>query len=220
MSIPRKVAVLGLDGVGKSSIISRFIQNQFPCEIDSTAENCFEKTIINKMVNILDTSSQNGSAIFMNTPIDEITFIIIVFAKNDRSTFESIDKFLTDIENRKPKGKIDIIVCGNKSDLKYEDQVSDLEAMNYCRKNNLYYYATSAKENNCINDVFWFAIRMLPSISKIFFKLYFNEIFLSNLNKYIYVISKKILFNEVSTTIFIKFQNIFLSNSNRYLMIF
>ncbi|KAK8894678.1 hypothetical protein M9Y10_023115 [Tritrichomonas musculus] len=135
MSIRPKIAVLCLDGVGKSSIITRFIQNQFPSEIDSTAEKYFEHLDRKgRKVNILDTSSQNGSAIFMNTPIDEITFIIIVFARNDRSTFESIDEFLTDIENRKPKGKIPILVCCNKCDLKYEEHISDLEAMNYCSK--------------------------------------------------------------------------------------
>lgn len=160
MSDFNKIAVLGIDGVGKSSLISQFVQNQFPSELDSTIEKCYEKTTDKGVkVDILDTSSQKDSALFKNTPIDSIACIIIVFALDDRSTFEAVQHFLTDIENLKPKREIPIIVCGNKSDVENR-KIGQIEAYKYFNDYKSLYFETSAKTNSCVEEIFSNAIEL------------------------------------------------------------
>lgn len=166
MSQNFKIAVLGLDGVGKSSIISQIVQNQFDNQSDSTTEKCYENIDIDgkhKNISILDTSSQNDAAIFKNTPIESINCIIYVFALNDKATFEAVKNLYSNLSDPRSKSDLPIIFCGNKSDVENR-QITEFEAMEFCFYKNIKYFETSAKINTGIKDTFIYAAEMMNKI--------------------------------------------------------
>ena len=71
--------------------------------------------------------------------------IVIVFDVSDHITFEHVDKWLSDIEKLAKENVIKIIV-GNKTDLQNR-QVTYDEASSLCKKYNIIYLETSAKDN-------------------------------------------------------------------------
>lgn len=71
--------------------------------------------------------------------------IVIVFDVSDYKTFEHVDKWLSDIDKLAKENVIKIIV-GNKTDLPNR-QVTYEEASSLCKKYNIVYLETSAKDN-------------------------------------------------------------------------
>ena len=71
--------------------------------------------------------------------------IVIVFDVSDYNSFEHVDKWLSDI-NKLAKENVIKLIVGNKSDLQ-ERKVSFEEAKSLCKKYNIAYIETSAKDN-------------------------------------------------------------------------
>ena len=90
-----KITILGLDGIGKSSVANRFFQNRFINPIDPLIEKIYRTTLKfddkNIQIDIIDTSSQKESSKSKTNFMKNSDFIVIVFAVNDRSSFEAID---------------------------------------------------------------------------------------------------------------------------------
>lgn len=161
-----KIAVLGLDSVGKSSIINRIVQNQSDNQSDPTNEKCYESVNIDSKhtnISILDTSSQKDAAIFKSTPIENINCIIYVFALDDKATFEAAKNLYLNLNISRPKTSLLIIFCGNKSDVENR-QITEFEALEFCDSNQILYFETSAKINSGIKDVFICAAEIMNKI--------------------------------------------------------
>ena len=121
-----KLAIIGSVGVGKSSIINRFIKDEFDTKINSTlGANYSKKNMIinNKNINldIWDTAGQEkfhsmGRHFYANSHI-----IIIVYDITNRTSFEDIKThWYNDILEYAEKYKV-LGFVGNKYDL-YDNQ--------------------------------------------------------------------------------------------------
>lgn len=83
----------------------------------------------------------------------ESDYFIIVFAVNDKSSFDAVQNFVNDIIFQKFKGEI--VLCGNKIDI-IDRKVDKFESLKFCHDHNLVYYEVSAKNDDDIERLFYY----------------------------------------------------------------
>ena len=153
-----KITLLGKGMVGKSSLTYRFINFNAPEVHDPTIEDkfCIESNIDGKdiIINILDTAGQDDYQGLIDTWIDTGEGFLLVFAINDRESFDELDKKKSKIEAIKRSSQTPIILVGNKSDLDNEREVTIKEAEEKARSWNASYIETSAKNDVNCNEPF------------------------------------------------------------------
>ena len=157
-----KIITMGNSGVGKSSIIKRFISGKFETKTISTIGfGSFNKEITLKngtkiKLNIIDTAGQENYKALSASYIKNADGVLFVFAFDDKKTFDDISGWITNFkENSKVdfSEKLPAYLVGNKCDL---DLVIDKEDIEKLKTEHKFfgYIETSAKEGNNINEVF------------------------------------------------------------------
>ncbi|KAH0790872.1 GTPase KRas isoform X2 [Histomonas meleagridis] len=159
-----KVVVLGAGGVGKSALTIMLAQGRFVTTYDPTIEDSYKKTIVvddkDVTLDILDTAGQDDFAAIRSTYMRSGQGFIVVFAVNDPTSFDSVERFQKDIRVTSGKDDIPIIVCGNKCDLEGR-QIKKEDAEQLCQSYNIKYFETSAKTNYNVTEVFAEITRMM-----------------------------------------------------------
>ena len=149
-----KVILLGDTGVGKTSIINRYINNKFDPDNDSTLSSSFStKEVIKNDVlyrlNLWDTIGQEKYNAITNILIKGSNIVILAYSVDSLSSFENIDFWYNNIQDILQEDKYILAIVGNKSDLINEDEsiVSEEEARNFAKGKNAYFKLISAKED-------------------------------------------------------------------------
>ena len=128
---PLSVVVLGKGVVGKTSLIYRFVKDAFPEAHDPTIEDNYKPMVeINNEsieIQIVDTAGEEDYQNMLDQWIDVADGFLLVFAINDKDTFNVLDEKYKRIEKHKEKN-VPIILVGNKCDLENERQVTKEEA--------------------------------------------------------------------------------------------
>ena len=158
-----KIITLGDSGVGKTSIIKRFISGKFDMKTISTIGfGTFSKEITLKngtkiKLCLIDTAGQENYQALSATYIKNTDGVLFVFAHNNKDSFINIKKWLDNFkENNKDidfNNMLPAYLVGNKCDLEHamdDDEIQDVK-----KDNNFYgYIDTSAKDDIGINRVF------------------------------------------------------------------
>ena len=149
-----KIAVLGKGVVGKSSLTYRFINYDVSTEHDATIEDRYKSNLniegTNYEVEILDTAGEEDYQNMMDMWISFGEGFLLVFAINDKESFNLIKLKHDRILKGKHGVKCPILLVGNKQDLENERQVNYSEAKEMADKWGIEYIETSAKTNfNC-----------------------------------------------------------------------
>ena len=155
-----KIITLGNSGVGKTSIIQRFMSNDFNYNQLSTLGVAFSyKTIeINNQkikFKLIDTGGQEKYRALSKSYFKHADVVLFVFDLNNKNSFESI-QYWVDLfsENSGEKSIIGKYLIGNKNDLEQnvdQDLIDEL-----VEKNNLLYMSTSAQTKHQIEELFQF----------------------------------------------------------------
>jgi small GTP-binding protein len=124
------------------------VEDAYTVQIDS--EICKGKEF-----KILDTAGEEDYQNLLDEWISSASAFILMYAINDRETFESLKAKVRRIEKNGATG-IPIIIVGNKYDLKDQRTVSEEEAKEYAKSLNAKYFETSAltDENGNVKIVF------------------------------------------------------------------
>ena len=151
-----KVSLIGDSATGKTSIITRFIDEVFKEETSTTigvdfkivsldlGENTYAK------MQIWDTCGSERFKSITASFLKSCSAFILVFDLNRKNTFKSIENWIKTInENTKPKF---LILIGNKCDLIRD--VNKDEIISFCEKNKLNYIEISVKENKNVEKIF------------------------------------------------------------------
>ena len=153
-----KIVVVGDCAVGKSNILSRYINNQFSKESKSTigvelSSKCFK--IDNKVIkiNIWDTAGQERFTSITSAYYKGAKGALIVYDITRQYTFDNIDKWLRELR-LKINVDIKVFVLGNKSDLSLLRQVDYEDAKRKAEKLKVKLYETSALDSKNINEAF------------------------------------------------------------------
>ena len=149
-----KIAVLGKGVVGKSSLTYRFINYNVSTEHDPTIEDRYKSNLniegTNYEVEILDTAGEEDYQNMQDMWISFGEGFLLVFAINDKESFNLIKSKRDRILRGKHGVKYPTLLVGNKADLENERQVNYSEAKELADKWEIEYIETSAKTNfNC-----------------------------------------------------------------------
>ena len=147
-----KIILLGESGVGKTNLIQVALGNPFQKETDSTLISSYlesEIIIQNKkyMYALWDTAGQEVYRALNKMFIKDSKIIILVFAINNRKSFEEIDYWINSVKESLEENKYIMALVANKSDLYEEQEVPDDEIFKKGEEINAKVKITSAAED-------------------------------------------------------------------------
>lgn len=154
-----KITLVGDSGVGKSSIIGRFVTGIFIKDISSTAglnysQKIYEKNGKKVNLNLWDTAGQEKFRSLGRNFYKDSYIIIIVFDITNRISFiNAKEVWYTEIKNYSEKFKV-LALVGNKSDKYEEEEVTDEEAISFAKEIDAKFFLVSAHTGDGINKMF------------------------------------------------------------------
>jgi len=162
-----KICVLGDDGVGKTSLIRRFVADKFE-------EGFSEEKQISKKeelyVSVVENGLPHSDLITLNVWdwISNITqtqsYInskgaLLICDMTNKSSLRSLEYWKNELN--KVAGEVPVIIVGNKFDLKKEMELSKEDLVKYVKKLKASYMGTSAKTGKNVNNAFYKLAKML-----------------------------------------------------------
>jgi len=147
------VILLGDSGVGKTSILTKFIEGNFEnnqkCTVDvefKTKNLKIDKDLYAKLT-IFDTAGQERYRSLTRQYYHQAHGIVLVFDLTDENSFNNLNKWIKEIDDNAKN--VEVILVGNKSDLKNR-VILNSRAEQFAHENNFQYRETSAKEGTNI----------------------------------------------------------------------
>ena len=154
-----RVITLGESGVGKTSIIRRYIHNIFDENNLSTIGLNFSfkevKLKNGKSINIklIDTAGQEKYKALAKSYFKNVDAVLFVFSLNNQDSFDNMKNWINLFnDNHNGKEGIPKYLIGNKADEKREVQKNMVDE--FLSTNKYKYFETSAKDNNGIDELF------------------------------------------------------------------
>ena len=156
-----KVVLLGESGVGKTCIISRFVNNVFENNTMTTISATYAAKVIPYTdagefikFEIWDTAGQEKYRSLTRVFYKDARVAVLVYDITRRETFEEIKNYwYQQIKDNAPENTI-IGLAANKSDLYYNENVTEEEGRNYANEIGAVFKMTSSYENLGIGELF------------------------------------------------------------------
>ena len=152
-TVEYKIILLGDSGVGKTSIIKKFINNEFnedikcTIDIDSLYKSIkIDKNLYTKL-KIYDTAGQEKYRSLIKKYYQGTDGIILVFDLKSENSFNKLKSWINEISENTEKAQI--ILVGNKADL-IERKIDEDKAETFAKQRDMKYIETSAKEGTNI----------------------------------------------------------------------
>eukprot|EP00099_Drosophila_melanogaster_P015848 NP_524744.2 Rab18 [Drosophila melanogaster] len=167
-----KLLVIGESGVGKSSLIRRFVENKFDQNHDVTIGMDFKSKVmqvdgIDYKVALWDTAGAERFRSLTPSFYRKALGAILVYDITSRDSLVKLETWLAELDSYSDNPNIAIIVVGNKID---EERVVDREeGRKFARKHRALFIETSAKCDQFVSDVF------KDVVEKIVSSEYFNN---------------------------------------------
>ena len=152
-TVEYKIILLGDSGVGKTSIIKKFINNEFNEDIKCTIDidSLYKSIKINKnlytKLKIYDTAGQEKYRSLIKKYYQGTDGIILVFDLTSENSFNKLKSWINEISENTEKAQI--ILVGNKADL-IERKIDEDKAETFAKQRDMKYIETSAKEGTNI----------------------------------------------------------------------
>jgi len=151
-----KILVIGNASVGKSNIISKYVNNTTELSYEMTIgiELAVKYVIMNDIkykLHIWDTAGQEMFRSISRMYYRDAKCCIIVYDITNRKSFLSLQSWYEDIIKAEPF--VNIIILGNKTDLENKRAVEFNEGLNFAQKYGLSFYETTVYSDN-INNIF------------------------------------------------------------------
>jgi len=153
-----KILMLGESGVGKSSILTRFVDDKFSTNFLTTlgVEYKHKTIMINDkkvMTQVWDTAGQEKFRTITPVYYRKVDGVVMVYDITDRNSFESINYWMKNLKDN-ADSNIKVILVGNKFDLADKRAVTKEEGDNLAESYGLKFMEASAKNRHNVNDLF------------------------------------------------------------------
>ena len=146
-----KMILLGNQAVGKTSIINRYVSDNFSSNIMTSSHMTYTEKILSIdnqkiQLNIWDTVGQEKFRSLSKLFFKDTNIVGLVYSVTDKETFNDL-RFWVDSFKETIGEEVIIGVMGNKSDLFLEQEVSEEEGDKFAKEIGGFFDAVSAKEN-------------------------------------------------------------------------
>ncbi|MBA7626123.1 hypothetical protein ES703_33565 [subsurface metagenome] len=163
-----KLSLIGDGGVGKTSMVQRYVHGIFKADYKATIgtyiskrECKFKELDTSVRFMIWDLAGQSQFERLWPDYLTDSRAGIIVFDITNQESFDHVKKWY-DIIKRVALPNIVLILVGNKVDLNTSRIISTEQALELAKELGIYYMETSAKTNENIDDVFeWIALQII-----------------------------------------------------------
>ena len=163
-----KLSLIGDGGVGKTSMVQRYVHGRFSEDYKATIgtfiskKECkFEELDTSVRLLIWDLAGQKQFKRIWPEYLTDSSAGIIVFDITNRESFENIKSWY-DIITKAALPHLILIIVGNKVDLDASRVVSTEEGNDLADELGIYYMETSVKANNNIEEVFqWIVLKLI-----------------------------------------------------------
>ena len=152
------IITLGDSGVGKTSIINRYIKNEFDENNEATLgiKYSYKEIKFNNkdkiILKLVDTAGQERFRSLAKSFFKNVDAVLFVFSMDDKDSFDTIKDWMELFKDNNSKEDIPKYLVGNKDDLKIKVEQSLIDE--FIKENNIPYMSTSAKENKNIDELF------------------------------------------------------------------
>jgi len=153
-----KICLLGEAGVGKTSLVYRFIENKFRDNYKSTlGVNLLKKDVDianfgGVSAQIWDLGGQESFRSLRNLYLEGANGGLVIFDLTERNTFDKLNEWIESFKNA--RGEQPLFLIGNKSDLEVKIKVTETEASQFANSNNMELIITSAKTGQNVEAAF------------------------------------------------------------------
>ena len=153
-----KVLLVGEQAVGKSSLMCRYVDDTFNLNMMGTAGLDLKKKIVTinnqkMVVYIYDNAGQERFRSICHSQFKNVHGVIIVYDVTDRNSYECVSSWVASL-NKYGESKKEIILIGNKIDLKDDIAVTTQEGVMLARENHCPFIETSAKDSINVKEGF------------------------------------------------------------------
>ncbi|RNF04627.1 ras-related rab-4 [Trypanosoma conorhini] len=153
-----KLILVGDSGTGKSSLLHRFVEDDFSEHQAQTIGVEFGSKIVQLAgrkvkLQIWDTAGQERYKSVTRSYYRGAVGCLIVYDITQRSTYESVPQWLNDVRQLAGKDVV-VMLIGNKSDLSDGRTVQHNEASLYALENGLFHFETSAASGELVTEAF------------------------------------------------------------------
>ena len=160
-----KVVLLGDSGVGKSSIMERYVSNTFEPGAPATISASFaskrvelKKSKQAATLNIWDTAGQEKYRSLAKHYFQGASIALVVYDITKKDTFEGAKRWIADIKQRYNRD-VTILLVANKVDLIELEEVQMSEVQAYAEEQDMRLFLTSAKAGIGIDKLFSSAVK-------------------------------------------------------------
>ncbi|KAL9652969.1 hypothetical protein ABK040_015484 [Willaertia magna] len=156
-----KVVMLGDSGVGKTSLLIRFLENTFGNTKTTIGASFFKKAIQSKKsgksieLGLWDTAGQERYDSLSSFYCRHTNVALICYDVTDKQTFQNIQKWYQKLTSSAPASDCFVILIGTKSDLGNSTVSKDDLQHKFSQCDLIIkHYTTSAKTGENISDIF------------------------------------------------------------------
>ena len=162
-----KLILIGSSGVGKSSILQRYVQKIFNAEYTCTiGVDFFMKTIIIRdksiKLQLWDTAGTEKFKSITTGYYRGANAAFVVFDLTSKPSFDSVSEWIENYyKYSNPDSEKHVVLIGNKSDLKENREITQEQIDSFVMNNKIKYFETSAKNGENIDECFYFIAEKL-----------------------------------------------------------
>ncbi len=155
-----KVVLLGESAVGKTSIITRFVENKFKQDtMSSLSANFVSKKIEignNKFIkfDIWDTAGQEKYRALAKIFYQDSKIVILVYDITNKNSFNELKNYWYEKVKENSSSDVIFAIAGNKCDLYEKEEVEKTEGEKFAKEIRAIFHETSALNSNGINELF------------------------------------------------------------------
>ena len=156
-----KIVLIGETGVGKTSIISQFVDDTFQEDLQASTGGTFSsKTLIldeGKALkfDIWDTAGQERYRSLTKLFYKDSNAAILVYDITRHETFDELKNYWINQIKESTNTNIILVIAANKSDLTEKEEVDEAMARQFAEELNALFCKTSAKDSIGIDDLFF-----------------------------------------------------------------
>jgi len=153
-----KIVVIGDSGVGKTNILSRFIDGEFVLASKPTIGVEFATKYMEVEGNVIklqiwDTAGQERYRAITSAYYRGAVGALLVYDISDRNTFQNAERWLKELRDHTGTNTV-VMLVGNKSDMEHLRAVEKDDAAAFSAKHNVSFIETTALENTCVESAF------------------------------------------------------------------